>query len=164
MSDELIDAVVVERTFDAPIALVWQMWTEPEHFKKWYGPQGASVPVAEMDVRVGGKHLFCMEMQTPNGTMQMCTAGEYLEVMPTVRLVYTDNMSDENGNVMAPPSAGNGDGHPTTRVIVELEDLGKQTKMVLTHAGLPGGGDGAAGGWEQAFTKMADHIASVLGT
>ena len=42
------DAVVIERTLDAPVGLIWQMWTEPEHFQAWYGPTGASIPVANM--------------------------------------------------------------------------------------------------------------------
>ena len=59
MSDSAItkDSIVIERTFDAPVDLIWQMWTQPEHFKKWYGPKGFTVPVAEMDVRIGGKRL-----------------------------------------------------------------------------------------------------------
>ncbi len=40
------DAVVIERSFAAPASLIWRMWTEPEHFKAWYGPQGATIPVA----------------------------------------------------------------------------------------------------------------------
>ena len=44
------DAVVIERSFDAPVDLIWKMWTDPEHFKAWYGPDGASIPVAKMDV------------------------------------------------------------------------------------------------------------------
>ena len=51
--DDLQDSVVIERSFAAPIALVWKMWTDPEHFKAWYGPQGATIPVARFDVRVG---------------------------------------------------------------------------------------------------------------
>ena len=51
-------SVVLERTLDAPTDLVWQMWTEPDHFAAWYGPTGASIPVAEMDVRVGGTRLI----------------------------------------------------------------------------------------------------------
>ena len=46
--------VRIERTFDAPIDLIWAMWTEPDHFANWYGPMGATIPKAEMDVRVGG--------------------------------------------------------------------------------------------------------------
>jgi uncharacterized protein YndB with AHSA1/START domain len=41
------DAVVIERTFDAPIEQVWQMWTVPEHFQAWCGPTGATIPVAK---------------------------------------------------------------------------------------------------------------------
>ena len=45
----------IERTFDAPIDLIWAMWTEPDHFANWYGPMGATLPKAVMDVRVGGR-------------------------------------------------------------------------------------------------------------
>ncbi len=89
------DAVVIERSFDAPVGLIWQMWTDPHHFKAWYGPNGATVPVAKMDVRVGGTRLVCMEMQTPDGAMQMWFTGEYREVVENQRLVYTESMSDE---------------------------------------------------------------------
>src|SRR5947208_3044922 len=88
------DAVVIERSFDAPVDLIWQMWTDPEHFAAWYGPGGASVPVAKMDVRVGGTRLISMRMQTPNGAMQMWFAGEYREVVNNKRLVYTEFVSD----------------------------------------------------------------------
>ncbi len=84
------DAVIIERTFDAPVDLVWQMWTDPEHFKAWYGPDGATIPVAEMDVRVGGTRLVCLEMRTPNGPRQMWFTGEYRDVVENKRLVYTE--------------------------------------------------------------------------
>ncbi len=160
MSDSTIstDAIVIERTFDAPVDLIWRLWTQSEHFKSWYGPQGFTVPVAELDVRVGGKRLVCME--APDGSMKMWTTGEHTEVITNERLSYTESMADENGNVVAPPSDGHG--HPgTTRVTVQLEDLGGRTKMVVTHAGLPANSPGATG-WEQAFAKMVDHIETVL--
>jgi uncharacterized protein YndB with AHSA1/START domain len=154
------DAVVIERTFNAPVDFIWQMWTQPEHFQKWYGPQGFTVPVAEMDVRVGGKRLICMA--SPDGSMQMWTAGEYLEVVPNERLVYTESPADENGNVVSPSAMGMPEGYPTTtEVTVLLQDLGGRTKMVMTHAGVPAG-SGANGGWNQAFDKLADHIEVVL--
>ncbi len=152
------DAVVIERTFAAPQDLIWQMWTQPEHFKKWYGPKGFTVPVAEMDVRVGGKRLICMA--SPDGSMKMWTTGEYTEIVPNERLVYTESMADEQGNVVSPSAMGMPDGYPaTTEVTVLLEDLDGRTKMVMTHAGVPAG---AGGGWEQAFAKLADHIETVL--
>ena len=154
------DAVVIERTFNAAQELIWQMWTDPEHFKKWYGPKGFTVPVAEMDLRVGGRRLVCMA--SPDGSMKMWTTGEYTEISPHERLVYTESMADENGNVVSPVAMGMPEGYPaTTEVTVALQDLGGRTKMIMTHAGVPAS-SGAGGGWEQAFDKLADHIGSVL--
>ena len=154
------DAVVIERTFDAPADLIWQMWTQPEHFKRWYGPTGFTVSVAEMDVRVGGKRLICMA--SPDGSMKMWFTGEYIEISPNERLVYTDSMADENGNIVSSADMGMPEGHPdTTEVSVVIEDLGGRTKIVMTHAGVSAD-SGGAGGWNQAFAKLADHIETVL--
>ena len=151
------DAVVIERSFDAPVELIWRMWTEPEHFAAWYGPDGATIPVAKMDVRVGGARLVCMEMETPDGPMQMWFTGEYREVVAHKRLVYTESMSDADGNVLSPSDLGMPDGHPvTTEVTVELTDVGGRTKMVMTHVGIPADSPGAAG-WAMAFDKLAAH-------
>jgi len=152
------DAVVIERTFDAPVDLIWQMWTDPEHFKAWYGPDGASIPTAEMDVRVGGRRLVSMEVQSPGGPMQMWFTGEYREVVPNEHLVYTESMSDENGNV----APGLAEGHPeTTEVRVELLEVGGRTRMVMTHSGVPADSPGAAG-WAMAFKKLAAHVETHL--
>lgn len=159
--DAANDAVVIERTFDAPVATVWDMWTEPEHFRAWYGPQGAKVPVAEMDVRVGGSRRISMEMQTPNGPMTMWFVGEYRVVDPTDRLAYTESMADETGRVLSPAEMGMPDGHPeVTEVIVELEDVDGRTKMVMTHRGVPADSGGAMG-WNMAIDKLAAHLADL---
>jgi uncharacterized protein YndB with AHSA1/START domain len=152
------DAVVIERSFDAPVDLIWQMWTDPEHFKAWYGPDGATIPAAKLDVRVGGTRLVCIEMQSPDGPMRMWFAGEYREVVENERLVYTESMSDENGNVSAPTDMSMPGGHPmTTEVRVELQDVGGRTRMVMTHTGVPGDSPGAAG-WAMALDKLAGHV------
>jgi uncharacterized protein YndB with AHSA1/START domain len=149
------DSVTIERSFDAPVDLIWQMWTDPEHFKAWYGPNGATIPVAKMDVCVGGTRLLCMEMQTPDGPMQMWFAGEYREVVENERLVYTEFMSDENGNVLSPAAMGMPEGHPmTTEVRVELEDVSGRRNLVMTHSGFPSDSPGAAG-WAMALDKLA---------
>ncbi len=150
------DAIVIERTFEAGIDLIWQMWTTPEHFKKWYGPQGFSIPAANMELRVGGKRLICMA--SPDGSMKMWTTGEFKEIVPNERLVYTESPSDENGHVVSPSAIGMPEGYPaTTEVTVVLEAQGGRTKMVMTHAGMPAG-SGADGGWNQAFDKLANYI------
>ena len=157
------NAVVIERRFDAPVALIWQMWTVPEHFKAWYGPNGATIPVAKMDLRVGGTRLVCMQVQSPSGPMQMWFTGEYREVVENERLVYTESMSDENGNVLAPSDMGMPEGHPvTTEVRVELENDGGGTKMVMTHEGIPAGSPGASG-WAMALDKLAAHALRMTG-
>ena len=153
------DAVKIERIVDAPLALVWQMWTDPEHFKAWYGPGGATIPVAKMDVRVGGTRLVCMEVQTPNGPMRMWFTGEYREVIENERLVYTESISDENGHVASLSDMAMPEGHPkTTEVRVELADIGGRTKMTLTLSGIPQGSPGAAG-WAMALDKLTAYLA-----
>jgi uncharacterized protein YndB with AHSA1/START domain len=155
------DAVVIERTLDAPVELIWQLWTEPEHFAAWYGPDGATIPLARMDVRVGGTRLVGMQVDTPRGAMTMWFTGEYLEVVPNKRLVYTESMSDANGTVLAPADLGMSAGHPaTTEVRVELDDLGGRTRMILTHTGIPAGSPGAAG-WTMALDKLAVHVTAL---
>ena len=152
------DAVVIERSFDAPVELIWKMWTDPEHFKAWYGPKGATIPVAKIDLRAGGERLVCMEVQSPKGPMKMWFAGEYREVVQNERLVYTEFMCDEHGNRLAPAEMGMPEGHPmTTEVRVELEDVGGRTKMVMTHIGIPAGSPGAIG-WTMALDKLAAHV------
>lgn len=159
-TDDTSDAVVIERSIDAPADLVWRMWTDPEHFKQWYGPDGATIPVAELDARVGGRRLVCMEVRTPDGAMRMWFTGEHLEVVENTRLVFTESMSDEHGNVLSAGDMGLPETHPTTtEVRVELEDLGNRTRMVMTHAGVPEGSPGASG-WVMAFDKLAAHVAA----
>jgi uncharacterized protein YndB with AHSA1/START domain len=153
------DAVVIERSFDAPADLIWQMWTDPEHLKEWFGPAGATIPVAKLDARVGGSRLVCMEVQTPAGRISMWFAGEYLQVVANQLLVYTEFISDENGNLVSPSEMGMSDGHPTTtEVRVELKQLDGVTTMVMTHAGIPSDSPGAAG-WTMALDKLAARVA-----
>jgi uncharacterized protein YndB with AHSA1/START domain len=153
------DAVVISRSFEAPVDLVWRLWTDPAHFKKWYGPEGFSVPVAEIDLRVGGRRLICMS--SPDGSMQMWTTGQHKEIVPNTRLVYSESPADEDGNVVSPAAMGMPDGYPAeTEVTVVLEDLVGKTRMVLTHAGIPAGSPGQSG-WEQAFDKMKDYIKTI---
>ena len=149
------DAVVIERIFRAPVEVVWSMWTDPAHFKEWYGPDGASIPVAEMDVRPGGTRRICMEVHTPDGPMQMWFTGEFREVTENIRLVYTEAMSDEAGSASGPPNGG----HVISEVQVQLERLNGGTRMVMTHVGIPSDSPGAAG-WTMAFDKLAKRLGS----
>jgi uncharacterized protein YndB with AHSA1/START domain len=150
--------VRIVRTFSAPIDLIWKMWTEPEHFKAWYGPQGATIPMAEFDVRVGGRRFVGMEMTTPNGAMRMWFTGEHIAVHEPTHLAYTESMSDSEGNVQTPASMGMPEGHPTTtEVHVSLDANGDQTTMTLVHHGIPAGSPGEMG-WRMALDKLDTYI------
>jgi uncharacterized protein YndB with AHSA1/START domain len=157
-ADASRDAVMLEREFDAPVEFLWQMWTVPAHFEAWYGPSGASVSVVEMDVRVGGRRLVSMGVETPMGARQMWFVGEYLEVIDQSRLVYTDAMADEHGSILSAEQIGMPSDHPTTtEVRVEFHASGDRTKMMMTHVGVPADSPGAAG-WSMAFDKLAAII------
>jgi uncharacterized protein YndB with AHSA1/START domain len=150
-SDSTTDAVVLEHTFDAPIGDVWQMWTDPTEFAGWYGPGGASIPVCEMDLVVGGRRRVCMRFDTPTGVREMWFTGAFLEVHEQARLVYTEAMTDADGAPLP-------DGHPPTEVCVEFTEVGDHTRVVLTHRGIPAGSPGEAG-WSAAFDELDRHLA-----
>jgi len=152
--------VRIEREFDAPIGMVWKMWTDPDLFKQWYGPRGMSVPTAEMDVAIGGVRKVCMAMTSPERSMTMWFTGVYKEVNPPNRLVYTESMCDEAGNIVQPQSMGMPDSFPDiTQVIVELSEAQDKTRMVMVHVGVAEGTAGA-GGWNQAFDKLEELVAA----
>ena len=88
------------RTFDAPRALVFQAWTQPEHLKRWWGVGGCTIGTCELDLRVGGKFHYCMQM--PNG-MDLWGIFVYREIAPPERLVFTNSISDPQGNIARHP-------------------------------------------------------------
>jgi uncharacterized protein YndB with AHSA1/START domain len=154
------EALVIERVFDAPRELVWRAWAEPEHFARWFGPRGFTVPTVENDVRVGGRVFFAM--RSPEG-QDYWNTGRYEEVVPYERIVYTDSFADEQGNVVPASHYGMAGDFPLEmRVIVTFEDAGGKTKMTMRHIGLPAGEDrdGANQGWSESFDKLAEYLAS----
>lgn len=88
------------RLFDAPRHLVFEAMTKPEHVRRWWGclGEGYSVPVCEIDLRVGGKWRFVN--RHPHG--EVAFSGEYREIAPPSRLVFTETMEPhpEPGSVV----------------------------------------------------------------
>ncbi|HYP08611.1 MAG TPA: SRPBCC family protein [Bryobacteraceae bacterium] len=80
--------VLVKRSFDAPVKLVWRAYMEPVLMRRWCsGPPGWSMPVCEMDMRVGGHYRWCWRSDE-NG-QEFGFTGEVLEVVPRARIVHT---------------------------------------------------------------------------
>jgi uncharacterized protein YndB with AHSA1/START domain len=106
--------LVVTRTFDGPPRLVFEAWTKPELFKRWWVPKSAGLTLlsCEMDVRVGGGYRLVFRT---DGPAPMAFFGRYIEVTPHARLVWTN---DEGG-----------DGGPVTTVT--FEDKGGKTLLVM---------------------------------
>jgi uncharacterized protein YndB with AHSA1/START domain len=88
---------VMERVFDAPREMVWKCLTEAERIPRWWGPRKTTMTVAEMDVRVGGTWRWINH--TAEGDAPF--TGEYLEVVPPERLVYTEIFDVEPFNAGA---------------------------------------------------------------
>ena len=159
MTQSPTDAVVLQRTLAASPEAVWQMWTVPEHFESWYGPDGATVRVATMDVRVGGARLIEMSMPTPDGPMAMWFGGKHREVSPHSRLAYSEAMTDESGTPLPAEAVGLPEHHPlVTEVVVELAEADGGTHLRLAHAGIPADSPGATG-WAMALDKLIARLA-----
>jgi uncharacterized protein YndB with AHSA1/START domain len=106
--------LVVTRTFDAPARIVFEAWTRPDLFKRWWVPKsvGVSLLSCEMDVRVGGGYRLVFGKDASNHVEFF---GRYLEVTPHARIVWTNDEGDEAGAV-------------TT---VTFEEKGGQTLLVM---------------------------------
>jgi uncharacterized protein YndB with AHSA1/START domain len=110
--------LVVERIFDAPRALVFKAWTEPEHLARWWGPQGWTLPVCKVDLRPGGVWHYCM--RGPGGEESWGKAV-YREIVPPERLVYIDAFADAQGNPVA--------GMPEMLIRMEFAEHEGKTKV-----------------------------------
>jgi uncharacterized protein YndB with AHSA1/START domain len=150
--------IVITRVFDAPRELVWKTWTDPERFKRWWGPKDYTCPFCRMDLRVGGKYLNCM--RSPEG-QDFWSTGVYKEIVPLERIVYTDSFADAEGNVVPATHYGMSADFPLeTLVTVTFEDFEGKTKMTLKHIGIPAGQmkELAGAGWNESFDKLAESL------
>lgn len=91
--------LVVTRMFDAPARLVFQAWTDPKLFERWWAPASFGVYIVsrEADVRTGGSYK--QVMGHPSLPEPMTFFGRYIEVAPPSRLVWTNEEGPEGGQV-----------------------------------------------------------------
>ena len=139
----------IMRVFDAPRERVWNEWTEPESFADWYGGPECDVPLSSvsMDVRPGGG--WRLTMFAPPNRRRIDWRGEYREVEPPERLVFT--VTDQPGD------------DAFELVSVVLTDLGDgRTEMLFEQRGSmsPEEYERATQGWGKFFDRMQERLAA----
>jgi uncharacterized protein YndB with AHSA1/START domain len=143
--------VTITRLFDAPRALVFAAWTDAKHLAQWWGPQGFTNPVCEIDAHIGG--ALRIHMRAPDGNIYPMK-GEIREVVPPERLVFTNIALDASGNPII-------DGLTT---VTFAEENGK-TKLTLHTRGSAIVDYAAAYlqgmeiGWTQSIDKLQAYLA-----
>ena len=147
----------IHRVLDLPIRKVWLAWTEPEICKKWWGPKDYTCPYSSIDLKTGGKYLSCM--LSPKGE-EFWSTGVYNEIIPNTKIVFTDNFSDKEGNIIAASDIGMPGQWPKELLItVNFERAGEKTKMNLQHEGIPDEMyEECIKGWNESFDKMEKNI------
>jgi len=141
--------LVVTRTFNAPARIVFEAWTRPELFMRWWAPKSAGVPLlsCEMDVRAGGSYRLEFGHDASNA---MAFFGRYIEATPHSRLVWTNEEDDDA---------------PVTTVT--FEEKGGKTLLVVhelypSKEALDAAGTGAADAMPEQFEQL-DELLVTLG-
>ncbi len=139
--------LVTTRIIHGPPRLVFEAWTKPELFRRWWTPKsmGMEIVSCEMDVRVGGGYR--LEIRHPSAPAPMPFFGKYLEVTPNARLVWTNDESASG---------------PITSVT--FEELAGKTRVVL-HDLFPSKAAfeqsrGAEGGLPEQFDQLDELLAT----
>lgn len=136
-------SVLVKRSFDAPVELVWRSYVEPELFARWcLGPPGWSMPVCEMDVRPGGEYRWRWR-DNENGD-EFGFVGEFKEVVAESRLVHTQiyDPGDVGGSMGENPSIVTVDFHEVngiTDVATKIEFASQEDRDTALSTGMKDG-------------------------
>jgi uncharacterized protein YndB with AHSA1/START domain len=142
----------INRTFEAPLEKIWEVWTNPKHIANWLPPTGFKMEYLSADIRPGGSSHYLM--YNDHG-MKMYGKANYLEITKPSRLVYTQVFCDETGTkVTRHPAAPT---WPETRVTVEWEVIGKATAEEMQT--FIQGRAGMSGGWGGSFDKLDAYLA-----
>jgi uncharacterized protein YndB with AHSA1/START domain len=142
--------LVVRRTFDAPARIVFEAWTRPELFKRWWAPKSIGIPLlsCEMDVRTGGKYRLEFGHDAANSWVFF---GKYIEVIPPARMVWTNDEGEEGAVTTLTFEEKDG------KTLLVLRDL-YPSKEALDEAIA----SGSTGGFEEQFEQL-DELLTALG-
>jgi uncharacterized protein YndB with AHSA1/START domain len=162
------ECFVINRTFHAPIARMFEIWTDTGHLAKWVSPTGTGVEFIKADVRVGGRTFS--RMSGPNDN-PMYGAVEYLELTRPSRVVYTQQFRTADDTLARHPLAPTWP--ETMHTIVELSEEGPaDTRVTLTWepdgantvetiATFTGARAGMTQGWTGSFDQLERYLAQL---
>jgi glutathione S-transferase len=137
----------IKRIFPAPRPKVFAAWTTPELLKRWWGPKGATTPVVEMDLKVGGAYRFGMQFP---GQEIFYVGGVYREVEPPQRVVFTWRWEQPDWDF------------GETEVTLEFHEHAEGTEVTLRHEGFPDkeSCQRHLQGWQDFFDKFTEGVSS----
>lgn len=141
--------LVIKRSFDAPLSVVWKVWADPNLARQWWGPRGFRTPIVELDERPGGKWRALMI--APDGT-ELWQHGVYREIVPQKRIVYTFIWDRDPSHEML--------------VTVDFAGKGKKTEITFQQTGFNSEGEreGHKGGWNESFDRLGDSLKQIRTT
>jgi uncharacterized protein YndB with AHSA1/START domain len=132
------EQIMITREFNAPKHLVYKAWTTPELVKRWWSGHHGTTTSAEIDLRVGGRWRYVM---IAGGEFEVAFHGEYREIVPNERLVYTEVW--ENPDIAEDDATVNTatftevDGRTTVVVLTECKD--RKIRDAIIESGMEGG-------------------------
>ncbi|HUD11244.1 MAG TPA: SRPBCC domain-containing protein [Candidatus Saccharimonadia bacterium] len=159
MKEPMTKELTLTRVFDAPRELVFRAWTDPELLAQWWGPNGVTNPVSEVEARVGGAMHIVMLAGAELGPLagqRWPMQGVIQEIVEPEKFVFTNQAVDEDGNVLI-------DG--ITTVLLEEVENGK-TKLTLSVTAkavseqAPQMLEGMQVGWAQSIDKLTEYVTS----
>ena len=122
------DIFIINQSFDAPINLMFEMWTDPQHLAHWTGPAGSETKFIRAEIKPGARGAFYS--MTGVGGTKIYGKANYLEIEKPHRIVYTQSFCDENKNITRHPMAPTWPEVMKTTVLLEAEGPDK-TRVTL---------------------------------
>ena len=157
--------LIITRVFDAPLALVWKAWSDPEYIKQWWGPNYFTCPSADIDFREGGRSLVCMRAPAEFGDQDMYSTWTYTKIAPMECIEYIHNLADQDGNNVDPVQMGLPADFPQGQLhVITFKAVGdNKTELTVTEYGWREGQmmEMSKMGMEQCLDKMAAIFVSL---
>jgi uncharacterized protein YndB with AHSA1/START domain len=154
----MANKIEVTRIFNAPVEMVWRVWTEPELVKRWWGPKHFTSPVAKLNFFEGGKSIVSMLAPKEMGGQEFYSVWEYIKITPFKSIEFIQSLSDKDGNKTNPVKLGMPADFPLDiKTIVSFKEIASnKTEMTVTEFAEFGTiSNFAEIGLEQSLEKMA---------